>query len=157
MRGREFLMKDAYSFDVSEEAALASYESMRATYCRIFDRLGLTYRLVEADPGAIGGSKSAEFQVLADSGEDAIVACDTCDYAANVEIATVKAPPAAVRPRQTSLNSKESFNLPWKRSLGYILFRSLCLLASRKKADERASISGIIGRSILSSNPSIFT
>jgi prolyl-tRNA synthetase len=65
---------------------------MRQAYCRIFDRLGLTYRLVAADPGAIGGSTSAEFQVLADSGEDAIVACDTCDYAANVEIATVKAP-----------------------------------------------------------------
>lgn len=89
LRGREFVMKDAYSFDVSDEAALASYEIMRKTYCRIFDRMGLVYRMVEADPGAIGGSKSAEFQVLADSGEDAIVACDTCDYAANVEIATV--------------------------------------------------------------------
>jgi len=95
LRCREFVMKDAYSFDVSEAAAMASYETMRATYCRIFDRLGLTYRLVAADPGAIGGSTSAEFQVLADSGEDAIVACDTCDYAANVEIATVKAPPSA--------------------------------------------------------------
>jgi prolyl-tRNA synthetase len=95
LRCREFLMKDAYSFDVNEEAAKTSYETMRQTYCRIFDRLGLTYRLVAADPGAIGGSTSAEFQVLADSGEDAIVACDTCDYAANVEIATVKAPPAA--------------------------------------------------------------
>jgi prolyl-tRNA synthetase len=95
LRCREFLMKDAYSFDTSEEAAKESYEQMRQTYCRIFDRLGLTYRLVEADPGAIGGSKSAEFQILADSGEDAIVACDTCDYAANVEIATVKAPPPA--------------------------------------------------------------
>lgn len=94
LRCREFLMKDAYSFDVSEDAAKESYEKMRQTYCRIFDRLGLTYRLVAADPGAIGGSTSAEFQVLADSGEDAIVACDTCDYAANVEIATVKAPPA---------------------------------------------------------------
>lgn len=92
LRCREFLMKDAYSFDVSEAAAQVSYETMRAAYCRIFDRLGLTYRLVAADPGAIGGSTSAEFQVLADSGEDAIVACDTCDYAANVEIATVKAP-----------------------------------------------------------------
>src|SRR3954451_14780054 len=90
LRCREFLMKDAYSFDVSEEAAKASYEAMRQAYCRIFDRIGLTYRLVAADPGAIGGSTSAEFQVLADSGEDAIVACDTCEYAANVEIATVK-------------------------------------------------------------------
>lgn len=95
LRCREFIMKDAYSFDVNEEAAKASYETMRQAYCRIFDRLGLNYRLVAADPGAIGGSTSAEFQVLADSGEDAIVACDTCDYAANVEIATVKAPAVA--------------------------------------------------------------
>src|SRR3954467_5125922 len=91
LRCREFLMKDAYSFDVNEEAAKASYETMRRAYCKIFDRLGLTYRLVAADPGAIGGSTSAEFQVLADSGEDAIVACDTCDYAANVDVATVRA------------------------------------------------------------------
>lgn len=95
LRCREFIMKDAYSFDVNEEAAKVSYETMRQAYCRIFDRLGLNYRLVAADPGAIGGSTSAEFQVLADSGEDAIVACDTCDYAANVEIATVKAPSVA--------------------------------------------------------------
>lgn len=95
LRCREFVMKDAYSFDVNEEAARASYDKMEATYRRIFDRLGLDYRVVAADPGAIGGSKSAEFQVLADSGEDAIVACDNCDYAANVEIATVKAPAEA--------------------------------------------------------------
>lgn len=95
LRCREFLMKDAYSFDVSEDAARQSYEVMRDAYCAVFDRMGLTYRLVAADPGAIGGSTSAEFQVLADSGEDAIVACDTCDYAANVEIATVKAPAEA--------------------------------------------------------------
>jgi len=90
LRCREFIMKDAYSFDVSEDAAKESYERMRKAYCRVFDRMGLTYRMVAADPGAIGGSTSAEFQVLADSGEDAIVACDACDYAANVEIATVK-------------------------------------------------------------------
>ena len=90
LRCRVFLMKDAYSFDVTEEAARSSYEIMRKAYCAVFDRMGLTYRMVAADPGAIGGSTSAEFQVLADSGEDAIVACDNCDYAANVEIATVK-------------------------------------------------------------------
>jgi len=90
LRCREFLMKDAYSFDVSEEAALRSYEQMRLAYVRIFDRMGLTYRMVQADAGAIGGSTSAEFQVLVDSGEDAIVACDRCDYAANVEVATVR-------------------------------------------------------------------
>jgi prolyl-tRNA synthetase len=89
LRGREFLMKDAYSFDADEEGARASYETMRKAYVRIFDRMGLTYRMVQADSGAIGGSTSAEFQVLADSGEDAIVACSKCDYAANVEVATV--------------------------------------------------------------------
>ena len=88
LRCREFLMKDAYSFDIDEEGAKVSYEIMRKAYVAAFDRMALTYRMVAADPGAIGGSTSAEFQVLADSGEDAIVACDKCDYAANVEIAT---------------------------------------------------------------------
>jgi prolyl-tRNA synthetase len=91
LRCREFLMKDAYSFDEDEKGALVSYEGMRRTYVRIFDRMGLTYRMVQADSGAIGGSTSVEFQVLVDSGEDAIVACGHCDYAANVEVATVKA------------------------------------------------------------------
>ncbi|HEX3345860.1 MAG TPA: proline--tRNA ligase, partial [Polyangiaceae bacterium] len=91
LRGREFLMKDAYSFDADEEGAKKSYETMRQAYVRIFDRMGLRYRMVQADSGAIGGSTSAEFQVLVDSGEDQIVACDKCDYAANVEVATVKA------------------------------------------------------------------
>jgi prolyl-tRNA synthetase len=94
LRCREFIMKDAYSFDVTEDAAKESYETMRKAYCAVFDRMGLTYRMVAADPGAIGGSTSAEFQVLADSGEDAIVACDSCAYAANVEIATVKVVPS---------------------------------------------------------------
>jgi prolyl-tRNA synthetase len=87
LRCREFIMKDAYSFDVSEEAALVSYAHMRETYHRIFKRLGLDYRVVEADSGAIGGKQSAEFQVLAQTGEDWIVACTACDYAANVEVA----------------------------------------------------------------------
>ncbi len=90
LRCREFLMKDAYSFDVSEENALASYEKMRAGYNNIFTRMGLKFRMVAADSGAMGGNTSAEFQVLVDSGEDAIVACDKCDYAANVEVAEVK-------------------------------------------------------------------
>ncbi len=90
LRCREFIMKDAYSFDTTEEAAKASYETMRAAYTRVFDRIGLRYRMVAADSGAMGGSTSAEFQVLADSGEDAIVACGNCDYAANVEVATVR-------------------------------------------------------------------
>lgn len=92
MRGREFVMKDAYSFDVSLEAAGASYDAMYAAYGRIFRRCGLEFRTVEADTGAIGGSRSHEFQVLADTGEDAIVACDACDYAANVEQAETAVP-----------------------------------------------------------------
>lgn len=87
LRCREFVMKDAYSFDATEEGALAAYERMRQAYVRIFDRMGLTYRMVQADAGAIGGSTSAEFQVLVDSGEDAIVACNRCGYAANLEVA----------------------------------------------------------------------
>jgi prolyl-tRNA synthetase len=95
LRCREFTMKDAYSFDASEDGALASYERMRQAYTRVFDRMGLTYRMVQADGGAIGGSMSAEFQVLVDSGEDAIVACDRCDYAANLEIAVPGLDPVA--------------------------------------------------------------
>jgi len=87
MRGREFTMKDAYSFDRSKEAALVSYQSMYDAYTRIFQRLGLQFRAVAADTGAIGGSASHEFQVIADTGEDAIAYCPTSDYAANVELA----------------------------------------------------------------------
>jgi prolyl-tRNA synthetase len=87
LRCREFLMKDAYSFDATEADAVKSYEVMRDAYHRIFSRLGLDYRVVSADSGAMGGSTSAEFQVLAQNGEDAIVACGSCDYAANVEVA----------------------------------------------------------------------
>jgi prolyl-tRNA synthetase len=87
MRGREFTMKDAYSFDRSVEAGRKSYEAMFKAYCAIFDRMGLQYRAVAADSGAIGGDMSQEFQVIADTGEDAIVYCPTSDYAANIELA----------------------------------------------------------------------
>jgi prolyl-tRNA synthetase len=87
MRGREFTMKDAYSFDRDVESAGRSYENMYAAYCKIFDRLGLEYRAVAADTGAIGGDRSHEFQVIAETGEDAIVYCPTSDFAANIELA----------------------------------------------------------------------
>jgi prolyl-tRNA synthetase len=92
LRGREFIMKDAYSFDVDEERAKVSYELMRRTYCRIFDRMGLDYRRVHADAGAMGGSLSEEFQVLVQSGEDVLAACERCEYAANLEVADTPAP-----------------------------------------------------------------
>ena len=90
MRGREFIMKDAYSFHPTVEDCRREYRNMFDTYRRIFTRLGLKFRPVEADTGAIGGSLSHEFQVLAESGEDAIVSCDKCDYAANIQKAEVK-------------------------------------------------------------------
>ncbi|MDE2612463.1 MAG: proline--tRNA ligase [Burkholderiales bacterium] len=93
MRGREFTMKDAYSFDRDVEAGKKSYQAMFRAYCAIFDRMGLAYRAVAADSGAIGGDASQEFQVIADTGEDAIVYCPTSDYAANIELAEALALP----------------------------------------------------------------
>lgn len=92
MRAREFIMKDAYSFHVNAESLNDTYQVMHRTYCAIFDRLGLDYRPVEADSGAIGGSASHEFHVLASSGEDAIVFSTDSDYAANIEKAEAIAP-----------------------------------------------------------------
>jgi len=97
MRGREFIMKDAYSFDRDPSAAKASYQAMAQAYRRIFDRFGLRYRAVAADSGAIGGDLSEEFQVIAATGEDAIVYCPTSDYAANMEKAEALTP-AGPRP-----------------------------------------------------------
>jgi prolyl-tRNA synthetase len=92
MRGREFVMKDAYSFDRDQASAKASYQTMAQAYRRIFDRFGLTYRAVAADSGAIGGDLSEEFQVIAATGEDAIVYCPQSGYAANMEKAEALAP-----------------------------------------------------------------
>jgi prolyl-tRNA synthetase len=92
MRAREFLMKDAYSFHASHDSLVDTYQTMYAAYTRVFTRLGLTFRAVAADTGAIGGSGSHEFHVLADSGEDLIAYCPDSDYAANVELAEALAP-----------------------------------------------------------------
>ncbi|MEA2099282.1 MAG: proline--tRNA ligase [Campylobacterota bacterium] len=85
LRGREFLMKDAYSFHASKEDMAREFNLMEETYKKIFTRLGLDFRVVQADSGAIGGDGSKEFHVLADSGEDTIVVCDSCEYGANIE------------------------------------------------------------------------
>jgi prolyl-tRNA synthetase len=95
MRGREFIMKDAYSFDRDQTSAKASYQVMAQAYRQIFDRFGLQYRAVAADSGAIGGDLSEEFQVIAATGEDAIVYCPNSDYAANMEKAEALAPTQA--------------------------------------------------------------
>lgn len=89
MRGREFIMKDAYSFDIDNAGAEISYNKMKDAYCKIFEACGLKYKMVDADSGAIGGSFSHEFMVLADTGEDFIISCNSCDYSANLEKAAV--------------------------------------------------------------------
>ena len=107
MRGREFIMKDLYSFDRDTNGLDISYKKMYDAYTRIFTRCGLTFRPVEADPGAIGGSGTHEFMVLADSGEAAIAYCDSCDYAANVEKAEL-APIASTGESSLPLDTKET-------------------------------------------------
>ncbi len=111
MRGREFIMKDAYSFDRDQASAKASYQVMAQAYRKIFDRFGLTYRAVAADSGAIGGDLSEEFQVIAATGEDAIVYCPGSEYAANIEKAEALAPQA---PRPAASQAMQKVATPGK-------------------------------------------
>ncbi|MFW8600027.1 proline--tRNA ligase [Desulfobacterota bacterium M19] len=117
MRGREFIMKDAYSFDVDDEAASATYEKMLYVYHRIFERCGLKFRAVEADSGTIGGSFSHEFMVLAATGEDTLVICPKCSYAANMEKATCM-PPSATE--DSELLAMEKITTPGKRKVAAV-------------------------------------
>ena len=140
LRGREFVMKDAYSFDTSEECALESYETMRLAYRRVFDRLGFDYRMVGADSGAMGGSKSAEFQVLVQSGEDFIATCSSCDYAENIEVAS---PPAPAQTKLGTIAAPEKVETPQKRTIAEVseflgvapaqLLKSLVYVANEEK------------------------
>ncbi len=114
MRSREFVMKDAYSFDMDQEGLQASYQKMFEAYTAIFERLGLSFRVVDADSGEIGGSRSQEFHVIADSGEDAIAYCDDDNYAANIESAAIERPAEARPPAKQPL---ESVDTPDVRSI----------------------------------------
>lgn len=114
MRGREFTMKDAYSFHADQASLDAEYEAMVEAYKRIFTRCGLDFRAVEADTGSIGGSTSHEFMVLADSGEDAVVSCPACDYAANIEKAEFGRGPAQDGPTPPE---RRRVSTPGKRSI----------------------------------------
>jgi prolyl-tRNA synthetase len=141
MRGREFTMKDAYSFDRDEAGARVSYAAMYDAYCRIFTRMGLKFRAVAADTGNIGGTASHEFQVIADTGEDAIAYCPTSDYAANIEmaealplLATRAAPKESLHKTPTPGKEKcedvaALLNLPLERTV-----KSLVLAVDRKDA-----------------------
>jgi prolyl-tRNA synthetase len=120
MRGREFIMKDAYSFHTDVEDCRREYDNMYQTYKRIFSRCGLRFRPVEADTGTIGGSQSHEFQVLAESGEDAIVSCNICDYAANVEKAEVKTARPTGRDIAEVSPKLEKVSTPGKKSVAEV-------------------------------------
>ncbi|UST53875.1 proline--tRNA ligase [Comamonadaceae bacterium OTU4NAUVB1] len=146
MRGREFIMKDAYSFDRSPDAAKASYQVMAQAYRRIFDRFGLRYRAVAADSGAIGGDLSEEFQVIAATGEDAIVYCPDSDYAANMEKAEALAPTgprgAATQPRSKTPTPGKSTCADVAELLGVPLaatVKSLVLATDRLDAAGNAA------------------
>jgi len=115
MRGREFIMKDLYSFDADDEGLDISYQKMYSAYNQIFKRLGLRYRVVEADSGAIGGNESHEFMVLAETGESEIVYCNKCDYAANVEKASCTA--AQPLEKEVSLLELEKVHTPGQRTI----------------------------------------
>ena len=134
MRGREFLMKDAYSFHTSQDSLDEEFENMRATYSRILTRCGLKFRAVEADSGAIGGSGSQEFHVLAESGEDEIIYSDSCDYAANIETATSKLvnPPKEDMKEieliqtpncPTIMNLAEYLNIPLEKTVKALMYK----------------------------------
>ncbi|EGZ1766987.1 proline--tRNA ligase [Escherichia coli] len=137
MRSREFLMKDAYSFHTSQESLQETYDAMYAAYSKIFSRMGLDFRAVQADTGSIGGSASHEFQVLAQSGEDDVVFSDTSDYAANIELAEAIAPkePRAAATQEMTLvdtpNAKtiaelvEQFNLPIEKTVKTLLVKAV--------------------------------
>ncbi|AOY87431.1 proline--tRNA ligase [Marinobacter salinus] len=140
MRAREFIMKDAYSFHLNSESLNETYQVMHRTYCAIFDRLGLDYRPVQADSGAIGGSASHEFHVLASSGEDDIVFSTNSDYAANIEKAEAVAP-AGERPAPTE--ELKEVSTPDKRTidavsefLGIDATRTVKTLLVKSEADE---------------------
>ncbi|AHJ75162.1 proline--tRNA ligase [Kosakonia sacchari] len=137
MRSREFLMKDAYSFHTSQESLQETYDAMYAAYSKIFSRMGLDFRAVQADTGSIGGSASHEFQVLAQSGEDDVIFSDSSDFAANIEFAEALAPkePRAAATQEMTLvdtpNAKtiaelvEQFNLPIEKTVKTLLVKAV--------------------------------
>ncbi|KNC92441.1 proline--tRNA ligase [Trabulsiella odontotermitis] len=137
MRSREFLMKDAYSFHTSQESLQETYDAMYVAYSKIFTRMGLDFRAVQADTGSIGGSASHEFQVLAQSGEDDVIFSDSSDFAANIEFAEALAPttPRAAATQEMTLvdtpNAKtiaelvEQFNLPIEKTVKTLLVKTV--------------------------------
>ncbi|HXV09268.1 MAG TPA: proline--tRNA ligase, partial [Burkholderiales bacterium] len=143
MRAREFVMKDAYSFHADEASLSKTYRDMHDCYTRIFTRLGLKFRAVSADTGAIGGTGSHEFHVLADSGEDAIAFSPDSDYAANVELAEALAPAAA---RPAARQELQRVHTPGVKTIGEL---SSCLKVSPERTVKAVCVDGTDGRPVL--------
>ncbi|HXS68152.1 MAG TPA: proline--tRNA ligase [Candidatus Polarisedimenticolia bacterium] len=165
MRAKEFIMKDAYSFDVSDEAAMGSYKKMYDAYKRIFDRCGLKNFPVEADTGVIGGNFSHEFMVPADTGENEVVFCEGCGYAANVEKATSGIPKTAAReigaatekfatPGVVTIEalSKEPYKVPANRQIKTLIYmadsKPILILVRGDDQLNEAKLAGVIGTTI---------
>lgn len=145
MRGREFIMKDCYSFDRSEKEALKSYERYYEAYKKIFNRCGLTYRVVEAGTGAIGGTLSHEFQVLAASGEDALVSCSQCGYSANVEKAESKGGEECSRCHKGKMESHRGIEVGQVFFLGTKYSKALKAVYLDEKGEEQFIVMGCYG------------
>lgn len=165
MRAKEFIMKDAYSFDVSDEAAMASYRKMYDAYKRIFDRCGLKNFPVEADTGVIGGNFSHEFMVPAETGENEVVFCEACGYAANVEKATSGIPRTAAReigaavekfatPGVVTIDalSKAPYSVPANRQIKTLVYvadsKPVIILIRGDDQLNEAKLAGVIGTSV---------
>jgi len=157
MRGREFLMKDGYSFAASEEDMKADFDLMEQTYSRIFERLGLDYRIVEADSGAIGGSGSKEFMVIAESGEDTIVVCDSCDYGANIEAA--RRAPVVTEAEEPEISMSSKFQTPGVKTIEalaeffhvdpYYLVKTVAMKALYDEGESRIVLFALRGSDML--------
>ena len=146
MRGREFMMKDAYSFHADEKDTQHTYHQMAKAYTKIFDRCGLKFKQVQADSGTIGGSFSHEFAVLADSGEDEIGFCETCDFASNLEMAESK-PPSPSAPSSTPQDLKE-VETPGKKSVkevaGFLNLPAQQIVKTILLENENGLVTGLV-------------
>lgn len=145
MRGREFIMKDCYSFDLNEKAARKSYQVYFDAYKKIFKRCGLDFRPVEAGTGAIGGTLSHEFQVLAESGEDAIVSCTNCDYAANIEKAESQVGEKCSRCKKGTMETHRGIEVGQTFYLGTKYSKALNAVYLDEKGKENLMVMGCYG------------
>ncbi|MGB4008851.1 MAG: proline--tRNA ligase [Bacillota bacterium] len=148
MRSREFIMKDAYSFDRDNEGLDRSYEKMYEAYCRVFSRCGVDYRVVEADAGAIGGSQNHEFMVVSEVGEDALVFCDACGYAANVERAESAKPAERVADTEKVRTGIRKISTPGMRTIeevtGYLKVEPRVLLKTLVYVADGTTVAAIV-------------